>query len=222
MRRYLVLARGRGCGCASSTPAHAKGTGCAASVAAAAGAGGYPRGAVCRGVARHAAHQRRADPGGHPAAQGVCQRRRQRAGLHRDHRQERLPLVGAGAGAGHARACHGHRRVGRSVLAIGSRRGCPGRCCVASAGSAPDMAAGAAPGIAGHRHFDARDGDRADDAVAAACSGGKFTGGRGCRERCPCDRQPAAAVPADHRDQWVRDVSNAFAGWFPGCLRRRQ
>ncbi|KAG0931990.1 hypothetical protein G6F31_016648 [Rhizopus arrhizus] len=63
-------------------------------------------------------------------------------------------------------------------------------------------AAGPAQGAAGGRPVDAGGGDRADDAAAAPGPGGEFAGVCGCRERCPRDRQPAAALPADYRDQW--------------------
>ncbi len=92
---------------------------------AAAGPGGHARAAACRGLARYLADQRCGDPGGHAAAQGVCQPRRAALGAHRDHRQDRVSLDGGG-GVGSACNCSGDA-VRRGTWFGRARGGAAGR-----------------------------------------------------------------------------------------------
>lgn len=214
MCRHFVLARGRSCRRASPAPADAEGAGRAACAAAATRARGHPRRTVRRGVARYAAHQRCADAGGHPAAQSLRQRRRQRPGVYRDDRQDRLPP--ARAGAGHARARsgtggRGRRRGWRFHRGHGSARAGPGGHATPSlALPATSIVAGAGPVDAGRT--------AGDDGPAAAPCAGQLSGGGGGGERHAGDRQPAAALSADHRHRRLRNLSHAVAGWFAGGL----
>ncbi len=157
------LARGACTWRKASAAAGAQIPGGVADPGAAAGPGGHARAAACRGLARYLADQRCGDPGGHAAAQGVCQPRRAALGAHRDHRQDRVSLDGGG-GVGSACNCSGDavRRgtwFGRARGgAAGRRRG--GRYRTVRRWQAPPP----------HRAWPAR--------IARRCGTGRFDAGR--------------------------------------------
>ena len=192
---------------------------------------GQPRGADRMGLAGHAAHRRRADPGHRPVAQGLLRRPR-RAALPGNDRQGRLSPAGRDRMAGNRRSAGTTRALAGSradPVHPGSRDGAGGRirsgCRSAGRHRRNGFDANATrPALAGYRRGGA--GRRWRRGLAAAVAAGRAAT---CRRRSGCAspgsdraarRRRTAGLPAHHLTAGRRILAQRFARWRAGRLHR--